>query len=70
MDAGVRNMVGFTGCPWTEALAMASATPARIMGLSRKGRIAAGCDADLTIVDLMGRVAETWARGERVYGGA
>ena len=70
MDAGVRNMVEFTGCPWTEALAMASATPARIMGLARKGRIAVGCDADLTVIDPLGRVAETWARGVRVFGGA
>ena len=70
MDAGVRNMVEFSGCLQVEALAMASATPARILGLARKGRIAAGCDADLTILDGTGRVAETWARGERVYAGA
>jgi N-acetylglucosamine-6-phosphate deacetylase len=70
MDAGVRNMVEFSGCMQVEALAMASATPARILGLARKGRIAAGCDADLTILDGTGRVAETWARGERVYAGA
>ena len=70
MDAGVRNMVEFSGCALVEALAMASATPARILGLARKGRIAAGCDADLTILDGSGRVAETWARGERVYAGA
>ena len=70
MDAGVRNMVEFSGCTQVEALAMASATPARILGLARKGRIAAGCDADLTILDGTGRVAETWARGERVYAGA
>lgn len=70
MDAGVRNMVDFTGCSRCEALTMVSATPARILGLARKGRIAAGCDADLAILDSNGRVTETWARGERVYGGA
>jgi N-acetylglucosamine-6-phosphate deacetylase len=70
MDAAVRNMVEFSGCTHAEALAMASATPARILGLDRKGRIAAGCDADLTILDSMGRVAETWVRGVRVYGRA
>jgi N-acetylglucosamine-6-phosphate deacetylase len=70
MDAGVRNMVEFSGCTLIEALAMASATPARILGLARKGRIAAGCDADLTILDGAGRVAATWARGERAYAGA
>jgi N-acetylglucosamine-6-phosphate deacetylase len=70
MDAGVRNMAEFSGCTQFEALAMASSTPARILGLSRKGRIAEGCDADLTILDSMGRVTETWARGAKVYASA
>jgi N-acetylglucosamine-6-phosphate deacetylase len=70
MDAGVRNMVEFSGCTYADALAMASVTPARILGLSRKGRIAAGFDGDLTILNSMGRVAETWVRGVRVYGRA
>jgi N-acetylglucosamine-6-phosphate deacetylase len=77
MDAGVRNMVEFTGCPQVEALAMASSTPARILRTARngnppvrKGRITAGNDADLVILDNAGRVVETWVRGERVYGGA
>jgi N-acetylglucosamine-6-phosphate deacetylase len=70
MDAGVRNMAEFTGCTQAEALTMASATPARILGLNRKGRIAEGCDADLTILDSNGRVVETWARGARIYGSA
>jgi N-acetylglucosamine-6-phosphate deacetylase len=75
-DAGVRNMVAFTGCAQTEALAMASATPARVLALARngnpplrKGCITAGYDADLVILDNAGRVVETWAKGERVYGG-
>jgi N-acetylglucosamine-6-phosphate deacetylase len=70
MDAGVRNMAEFSGCTQFEALAMASSTPARILGLSRKGRIAEGCDADLTILDSMGRVTKTWARGAKVYASA
>ena len=70
MDAGVRNMIEFSGCTQAEALAMAGATPARILGLHRKGRIAKGCDADLTILDSMGRVTGTWARGARVYASA
>jgi N-acetylglucosamine-6-phosphate deacetylase len=67
LDAGVRKMLQSTGCPLVEALAMVSSTPARILGLARKGRIAAGCDADLAILDVTGSVAQTWARGEQIY---
>jgi N-acetylglucosamine-6-phosphate deacetylase len=67
LDAGVRNMVEFGGCTLLEALTMVSATPARILGLERKGRIAVGCDADLVMLDEGIHVRQTWARGERVY---
>jgi N-acetylglucosamine-6-phosphate deacetylase len=70
MDAGVRNLVAFTGCTQTEAICMASTTPARILGLAKKGRIAVGCDADLVILNREGQVKATWARGELVYGTA
>jgi dihydroorotase len=36
---------------------LTSAGPARLFGIAAKGRIAAGCDADLTIVDLRRRRA-------------
>ncbi len=41
---------------------LTSAGPARIFGISRKGRIAVGYDADLTIVDLKRRetITNTW----------
>ncbi len=67
MDAAVRNMIAFTGCSLADAVAMASATPARLLGLARKGRIAVGCDADLVVLDEQLRVAQTWVRGELVY---
>jgi dihydroorotase len=34
---------------------LASAGPARVFGIAGKGRIAAGCDADFTLVDLRAR---------------
>jgi N-acetylglucosamine-6-phosphate deacetylase len=67
LDAGVRNMLEFSGCTLVEAIAMVSATPARILGTVRKGRIAEGCDADFAILDAAGTVVQTWARGERIY---
>jgi dihydroorotase len=43
---------------------LTSASPARLFGIARKGRIAVGYDADLTIVDLERRVTITddWVR--------
>jgi dihydroorotase len=38
---------------------LTSAGPARLFGIARKGRIAVGYDADLTIVDLKRRVTIT-----------
>jgi dihydroorotase len=41
---------------------LTSAGPARIFGIARKGRIAAGYDADLTVVDLKRRqrITDSW----------
>ncbi len=52
IDAAVRNAVRFLGVELSEAVAMASANPARLLGLEhRKGAIAPGMDADLTVLD-------------------
>jgi dihydroorotase len=41
---------------------LSSAGPARLFGIARKGRIAAGFDADLTVVDLRRRetITDGW----------
>jgi N-acetylglucosamine-6-phosphate deacetylase len=67
MDQAVRNMIQFTGCSLAEAQTMASATPAQVLGLDRKGRIAAGCDADLVILDESLHVTHTIIAGQVVY---
>jgi N-acetylglucosamine-6-phosphate deacetylase len=63
----VQNVVEFTGCSLAEALTMATATPARVLGLDRKGRIAPGCDADLVILDMSLQVERTIIAGKSVY---
>lgn len=67
MDQCVRRMVEYSGCPLAAALVMASTTPADLLGLSHKGRIAPGCDADLVILDEALQVQATIAGGEIVY---
>jgi N-acetylglucosamine-6-phosphate deacetylase len=65
MDAAVRHACDW-GVPLPDALAMASATPARVIGMDgRKGRIAPGLDADLVVLDtalrpLAAMVAGRW----------
>jgi N-acetylglucosamine-6-phosphate deacetylase len=45
---------------------MATATPARVMGLSRHGRIDAGSRADVVALDQSLRVAAVWQAGRRI----
>ena len=67
-DRLVRNMVWLAGVPLSDAVKMASATPARIMGIAdKKGSIAVGMDADLVIFDEDINVQTTIAQGRVVY---
>lgn len=67
LDQAVRNMIAFTGCSLAEAVQMASETPARILGLDHKGRLAAGCAADLVVLDDALQVVRTWTRGTLAF---
>ena len=48
----VRNLPGMTLSRWVD---VCCTTPARLMGLTRKGRIQPGCDADLVLWDPQAR---------------
>lgn len=64
MDAAARNAVRMLGVTVEQAVAMASANPARLLGLEdRKGAIVAGFDADLVLLD-----DELGVRGTMVAG--
>ncbi len=68
LDSAVRNIVAFTGCSWSDAIAMATRVPATIAHLAqRKGRIAVGLDADLIALNAQGFVQQTWVRGTCTY---
>jgi N-acetylglucosamine-6-phosphate deacetylase len=49
------------------AVAMASRTPARVLGIGGLGRVAAGCDADLVVLGPDLRVRRTLVAGRTVY---
>lgn len=51
LDEAIRNLISFTGCSVVEAVASATATPARILGDSSRGIIELGARGDLAIVD-------------------
>lgn len=69
MDTAVRNVVNFLQIPLPEAVTLASANPARLLGLSnRKGAIAVGMDADLVVLDEDLLCYGTIVSGEWVHG--
>ena len=55
-----------TGIPLTDTLKMMTETPARIMGLEKKGKIEVGYDADLVIFDKNIDIKTVILQGERV----
>jgi N-acetylglucosamine-6-phosphate deacetylase len=64
MASAVRNVMAQTGVPLRTAAAMASAVPARFLGLQEEtGTIAAGLRADLVLVDDDLTVLRTWIGG-------
>ena len=65
MDLLVRNAAERLGL--YRALAMASRTPARVLGLRRRGRVAAGYDADLVVLGSDLCVRRTLVGGRAVY---
>lgn len=60
----VKNMVELAGVSITEAVAMMTLTPARILSLPLKGRIAAGADADIVILSRDLKVLSTVVMGD------
>jgi N-acetylglucosamine-6-phosphate deacetylase len=68
MSEAFRNILAFTGCTLPEAARMASTTPARLVGAGRrKGRLAPGYDADLTVLAPDLSVEAVWRGGKPLY---
>ena len=67
MEIAAKNMKSVTGCSLSELVAMTSTNAAIQLGLSNKGRIEPGKDADLTIIDENWNVQMTICRGNIAY---
>ncbi|MBL0388624.1 N-acetylglucosamine-6-phosphate deacetylase [Tumebacillus sp. ITR2] len=65
LDRAVRNMVELGHAPLEKAVAMASTTPAAVLGLQgRKGALAVGYDADFVWLDEARQARATYIAGE------
>ena len=68
MDKAVCNMVDKVGVSLTEAIQMATASPARCLGVeSKKGSLEPGKDADIVILNKKLKVELTMVKGKIVY---
>lgn len=68
LDEAVRNMVEYCRCTPAEAVQMATATPAAVLGLEdRFGHLRPDYPADLVILDRDLQVVATLIRGEPVF---
>ena len=67
MDRLVRNMIRLAGATLTDAVKMASTTPAAIMGFHDRGRLEKGLRADLVLFDEAVEIAQTIVAGNTVF---
>lgn len=65
-DQAFANMIKFTGCSIGEAVQMSSVNQAREFGLTNKGTLEIGKDADLNILDQQLVLQSTYSNGELV----
>ena len=68
MREAFMNILAFTGCTVAEAVRMTSTSPAKLIGEGRrKGRLAPGYDADVTVLTPDLSVETVWRGGKLVY---
>jgi N-acetylglucosamine-6-phosphate deacetylase len=65
-DQGFRNVIRW-GCSVADACRMSAEVPARLLGLTSKGRLAPGLDADLVLLDADLCVVATFREGRCIY---
>lgn len=65
----LRTVVEEVKIPLHEAVAMASANPARALGATTKGRLEVGADADFVVLSSELEVVQTFVAGEQIFSG-
>ena len=68
MDLALRNATKLLGVSLPQAVAMVSSNPASVLGLKSKGRVEAGFDADLVLLDEGLNVRYCWVGGVLRHG--
>lgn len=66
MDRLVRNMVNLAGVSLSDAVTMATATPAKVACLAGKGQLKPGYDADIVLLDSNLQVATVYSMGNQI----
>jgi N-acetylglucosamine-6-phosphate deacetylase len=69
LDRAVRNLVAFTGCTTAEAISSVTTVPARLLGLTDRGRVEEGARADLVVLDRSLHPRRTIVGGRLVFDG-
>jgi len=69
MDRAVRNLAQFAGWTLEQAVAAATVNPARVGGLSNKGALIAGADADFVVLNAAGEIERTFVGGVETVAG-
>jgi len=70
MNEGIGNLHRWLDIPEHQVWAMGSRNPARLLGLTGKGQICVGADADLVLWNQDGdspQAVRTWVRGECIF---
>jgi N-acetylglucosamine-6-phosphate deacetylase len=64
MDRAVRNVMEFAHWDLQQTVRLATLNPARVAGLTNRGKLAAGAEADFVVLSPSGEVRNTIIRGE------